>query len=129
MDVALFFALPAGTGRGAWTDNSLSSSLLFLCFLPLRLVHAGDGRGSLILLLLLVSLSPSTPLPSYASNKTKKTTVLLKFSKWRLQTSLGFGGGGVLAPLNRTRSGPKGVEAHLRPKPKESSKKKTNTHT
>ena len=43
------------------------------------------------------------------------------------KTSLGFGG--VLAPLNRTRSGPKGVEAHLRPKPKESSKKKTNTHT
>ena len=120
----LFFTRPAEGGGGSpGTNDNPSTYLIFHCFLPLLLAHAGDRWE-------IFSFSSShgpPPLPSHSSSKTKKTTVLLKFSKRRLQTSLGFGG--VLAPLNRTRNGPKGVKAHLRPKPKESSQTKTNTHT
>ena len=65
-------------------------------------------------------LSLPTPL-----TKTKKTTVIFSSSQ-NNASSLGFRG--VLAPLNRTRNGPEGGKAHLRPKPKESSKKRP-THT
>ena len=73
-------------------------------------------------------LPPPFSLPSLLTTTCKKLRYdALSNSQTAVQTSLGFGG--VLAPLNRTRNGPKGVKAHLRPKPKESSQTKTNTHT
>ena len=95
----LFFTWPAGMDRGTWTDDDRFSPLFFL------------REGSL--LLLLVSPSPSSPLPSHSSNKTKKNYGNSQI----LMTAqvLGFGPNGGGSPL----------EAQTKGKPQ---KRPTHTH-